>query len=147
MNTIKEWLDAIDGPASALVFADWLEERSDPRAQNVREWVKKQADNRSKWEWDGNDLIEAMAPTALADGAWNEVFAFAGSEKGCNTAVPERALPNDDVSVAPFSRADVAEVTACVEGENDEDNWLVAGRLFDGRWFFLDAGCDYTGWD
>lgn len=33
------------------------------------------------------------------------------------------------------------------DGENDGEEWLCVGRLKDGRWFILSAGCDYTGWD
>ena len=33
------------------------------------------------------------------------------------------------------------------EGANDGDDWICLGRLKTGRWFFLSAGCDYTGWD
>ncbi len=46
-----------------------------------------------------------------------------------------------------FTLADVSEVIAAEPGENDGPSWLMAGRLKDGRFFFLDAGCDYTGWD
>ena len=46
-----------------------------------------------------------------------------------------------------FGMHDVAEVLAWSEGENDGPSWLMVGKLNDGRYFFLDAGCDYTGWD
>lgn len=46
-----------------------------------------------------------------------------------------------------FAIDDVAEVRNAVEGENDGDEWIVWGKLKDGRWFYLKAGCDYTGWD
>jgi hypothetical protein len=42
--------------------------------------------------------------------------------------------------------ADVAEILASSEGENDESHWLVAMRLVDGSHAILDAWCDYTGW-
>lgn len=58
-----------------------------------------------------------------------------------------RSVPGPEVSLAPFQRKDVAEVVALAEGENDLDEWLLVGRLHDGRWFALRAGCDYTGWD
>ena len=32
-------------------------------------------------------------------------------------------------------------------GEKDERNWLWVLLLKDGRWVFVNAGCDYTGWD
>lgn len=49
--------------------------------------------------------------------------------------------------VAPFAISDVAEVIAVADGENDGENWLGVFRLRDGRFAFVTAGCDYTGWD
>lgn len=46
-----------------------------------------------------------------------------------------------------FGIKDVAEVLGFREGENDGANWLMYGVLNDGRYFYLSAGCDYTGWD
>lgn len=48
---------------------------------------------------------------------------------------------------ANFSIDDVETVFAEDEGENDGENWISFGRLKDGRYYFLAAGCDYTGWD
>lgn len=48
---------------------------------------------------------------------------------------------------ASWSCEDVAEILAMSEGENDEANWLMVVKLKDGRFSFLSAGCDYTGWD
>lgn len=42
---------------------------------------------------------------------------------------------------------DIAKVIMHEYGENDGPSWLLVGRLKDGRYFFLEAGCDYTGWD
>lgn len=50
-------------------------------------------------------------------------------------------------SDAPFTREDVAEILGLSEGENDGPNWLGLFKLRDGRYAFLSAGCDYTGWD
>lgn len=43
--------------------------------------------------------------------------------------------------------SDVAEIIAMDEGENEGANWIMVVRLKDGRFGFLSAGCDYTGWD
>lgn len=48
---------------------------------------------------------------------------------------------------AGFGIDDVAEVLSADPGENDSQSWMMAGKLKDGRFFFLDAWCDYTGWD
>ncbi len=41
----------------------------------------------------------------------------------------------------------MTEILGISEGENDGPDWLLFGQLKDGRFFFLSAGCDYTGWD
>jgi hypothetical protein len=46
-----------------------------------------------------------------------------------------------------FNIGEVAEIRNAIEGENDGDEWIIWGRLNNGRWFYLHAGCDYTGWD
>lgn len=48
---------------------------------------------------------------------------------------------------SPILTEDVAMIIACREGENDEMNWELLGQLKDERFFYLSAGCDYTGWD
>ena len=52
-----------------------------------------------------------------------------------------------DISLAPFGREDVKHIVAKDEGENEGPCWIICGRLNDGRWFYIEAGCDYTGWD
>lgn len=67
---------------------------------------------------------------------WKEAFVYAKEIRlstGC--------------TAEPFTMNDVAEVIKAVNGENDGPSWLMAGKLKDGRFFLLDAGCDYTGWD
>jgi len=46
-----------------------------------------------------------------------------------------------------FGVDDIEEVCGAIEGENDGDDWIIFGRLKSGNWFYLSAGCDYTGWD
>ena len=46
-----------------------------------------------------------------------------------------------------FAREDVESIIDYRLGENDGVNWIMYGRLKDGRYFALEAGCDYTGWD
>lgn len=91
-------------------------------------------------------------PLALDGWDWIKAFECAGPteyEWGAdNTPDLRRANPQDTTtSLAPFQRKDVALVHAFAEGEPDEASWLCLGKLNDGRWFLLRAGCDYTGWD
>lgn len=76
----------------------------------------------------------------LQESDWQHAF----QEASCDI---RPALPNDDVSLKPFTVADVAKIIAYSEGENDGQNWLMLVKLNDGRFAFIDAGCDYTGWD
>lgn len=80
---------------------------------------------------------------------WKEAFGYAGEEGACGQAVIRPALPPDlhTYNLSPFTREDVALVCGLIEGENDGPPWRIYGQLKDGRWFYLEAGCDYTGWD
>lgn len=51
------------------------------------------------------------------------------------------------VAADPFQRNDVKRVIAAADGENDGADWIGIFELNDGRFAFLSAGCDYTGWD
>ena len=41
---------------------------------------------------------------------------------------------------------DLTEIIAVSEGENDGPDWLAVARHKDGRYVYVRAGCDYTGW-
>ena len=73
------------------------------------------------------------------DGNWEEAFACAMRDR-------VRGVLGYDGSLAPFGVSDVAEVIATAEGEKDGDSWVGAFRLTDGRFVFVSAWCDYTGW-
>jgi len=60
----------------------------------------------------------------LDNGDWEEAFKYANG----------------------FDREDVVEIHGFIEGENDGDPWRTYGKLRDGRYFYLEAWCDYTGW-
>ena len=48
---------------------------------------------------------------------------------------------------ASWNTEDVDHIIAMSEGENDGANWLMVVKLKNGKFGFLSAGCDYTGWD
>lgn len=86
----------------------------------------------------------------LDDYDWRQAFGYAGEEDTYVLAQGfkiESALPAMQISLAPIRREDVAEILALREGERDMRPWYIVGRAKDGRWFALEAGCDYTGWD
>ena len=72
-----------------------------------------------------------------ADYDWREAFKYASDGE------PTQGYAG---SLAGFTFDDVAEVVAADEGENDGADWIAVLRLRDGRFAFLSAGCDYTGW-
>ncbi|HKY41343.1 MAG TPA: hypothetical protein VJN18_35665 [Polyangiaceae bacterium] len=84
---------------------------------------------------------------------WQAVFEYCGPVEGdysvCagNEEASVSAALNSSAKADPFTRADVAEVLATSDGERDEAQWLGVFRLKDGRFAFVSAGCDYTGWD
>ena len=79
---------------------------------------------------------------------WHQVFGYAGEPAESNSA---GCLPlpvaNYRGSITPILRVDVAEILAMDEGEKDERTWMLACKLNDGRYLYIEAGCDYTGWD
>jgi hypothetical protein len=75
----------------------------------------------------------------LNDYNWASAFEYADPI----SVPPGSSGPHEDA----FTREEVSEIVWIEEGENEGPDWLVGGRLRDGRWFFLAAGCDYTGWD
>ncbi len=68
---------------------------------------------------------------------WQEAFAY-------GTPQPTQGYTG---SLEPFAIADVEHIYHASEGENDVSEWMVVARLRDGRFIYLEAGCDYTGWD
>jgi hypothetical protein len=46
-----------------------------------------------------------------------------------------------------FAVGDIDRVLAVWEGDNDGDDWRWILALKDGRFVFLQGGCNYTGWD
>jgi hypothetical protein len=82
-------------------------------------------------------MAEREIPRQLDDYDWEQAFLYADGRPVLGTTAP----------AGPFTREDVAEVIALSEGENDGPDWLAVVRLHDGRFGFVSAGCDYTGWD
>lgn len=80
---------------------------------------------------------------------WQQVFGFADgtayNANGPNVSTTEVAEKDTDTS--PFNMDDVAYIIGSDDGENDGASWIMAGVLKDKRFFFVAAGCDYTGWD
>jgi hypothetical protein len=83
-----------------------------------------------------------------ADYDWREAFGYTGhvlrgSERTNRPMLCAGATCTDD----PVGIDDVGEIVAYENGENDEADWIGVFRLLDGRWLFLAAWCDFTGWD
>jgi len=78
---------------------------------------------------------------------WKEAFGYAGEPNTSGSPRIQATITNTSLSITPFTREDVIEIVGLSEGEGDGPDWLAYGCLRDGRWFYLEAGCDYTGWD
>lgn len=87
----------------------------------------------------------AMLPS-LDSYDWAEVFGE-GTGGNCTPIRPQPQPPSYTGSQETFSRLDVAEIYGQEDGENDGPEWIIYGRLKDGRYFCARGGCDYTGWD
>ncbi len=84
----------------------------------------------------------------LDDYDWASAFEYAGEKNYGNGSVDIRTpIGYEHVSRDSFAREDVKEIYGIHEGVNDEESWLLWGKLSDGRYFALNAWCDYTGWD
>lgn len=96
--------------------------------------------------WRERKGLPSEAPEVLVGYDWDQAFAAAGIEEG-HISADIRPAREASVPLTPFERRDIKTLVGYAEGENDGPNWLALGELWDGRWFFLSAGCDYTGWD
>lgn len=85
-------------------------------------------------------MDEKIEPEKLfADHDWQESFEVA-------MRAGPRAVMNYVGDVSSFEIEDIAEVVAHSDGEHDERDWIAALHLKGGRFAFMRAGCDYTGW-
>lgn len=48
---------------------------------------------------------------------------------------------------ANIQKEDVARIVHYRDGENDDSAWLFVLEMTDGRFAYVSAWCDYTGWD
>jgi hypothetical protein len=100
------------------------------------------------------DKIDIKLWMSDETGDWQEAFGFAGEPNACNGYAETgdhktlfAIITDPKCPTTPFTRADVAKIFNMREGENDGANWLIWGQLKDKRYFYIKAGCDYTGWD
>jgi hypothetical protein len=97
---------------------------------------------------DAFDALRSVAPAPFDDSdLWLALkSSYFGDYHGTEPQPANRAA-GATCSVEPFTTADIAETLAWAPGSGEEGgDWLWAGRLLDGRWAFLSAWCDYTGW-
>lgn len=79
---------------------------------------------------------------------WRNVLSYAGVDdclQGPQSA--PNAVGENPPSAEPFGMDDVAAIIAASNGEADGENWMIALQLKDERYAYIEAGCDYTGWD
>jgi hypothetical protein len=73
---------------------------------------------------------------------WNNAFAACAEDKP-----PRGVLGYAGSSLSTVSINDVREIIAVDDGENEGAHWIGAFLLNDGRFVFLSAWCDSTGFD
>lgn len=79
-------------------------------------------------------------PEEFDDYDWEWVFKYADAPHIVGSG------PKDPPG-KPILAEEVKQIIASVDGERDSDPWQAIVRLWDGRFAYLEAGCDYTGWD
>ena len=115
----EQWIRTIASDEEAIgPFTDWLKEHGeDELAERF-------------------SIPEPEMEVKIDDYDWKEVFDYAEE--------PEWSVSRE--KSFPFQRRDVKTIIASQDGENDGPDWVMIGELYDGRFFTLRAGCDYTGW-
>ncbi len=92
-----------------------------------------------------------MIPERIADYDWEQAFQYCGPHEGDSSynsgGYHVSPVIESGASAEPFQRKDVKRVIAASDGEKDGANWIGVFELNDGRFAFVSAGCDYTGWD
>lgn len=141
-------LDRNEFPFASPILADALEDAGYDYCPLLNTLRKPPEGGVPDRYWEGwGKLQELVMVTPLNDGNWDSVFAYAGEPNaGDGSASINPAPPFAKISTDPFSRWDVEKVFGYADGDNDGPNWLMYGKLRDGRFFFITAGCDYTGW-
>jgi hypothetical protein len=92
------------------------------------------------------ELLPAKMLPALDAYDWSEVFGE-GTGGNCTPIIPSGPPLVTNLNLSTFGRVNVVEILGQEEGENDGADWIVWGKLDDGRYFIARGGCDYTGWD
>ena len=89
-----------------------------------------------------------MIARGLLDGYdWDEAFAYAtGIARSGGSGIP-MVCEGANCDNTPFNKEEVGRIFHMRTGENDGNTWILVGQLDDSRFFVLEAGCDYTGWD
>lgn len=93
--------------------------------------------------------LELEIPSEFDDYSWTQAFGACGAG---NTHIAQDIRPGLDPNfndLRPFDRGDVKRVIAStkIEGSYAETTCLALMELWDGRFAYLDASCDSTGWD
>jgi len=88
--------------------------------------------------------------TMAEDYDWKQAFGYGGQpDTHAIYEGPCEPMPceGSECSLEPVLVENIVEVIQAIEGENDGADWIAVVRLKDGRYAFVQAGCDYTGWD
>lgn len=96
-----------------------------------------------KWLAAGQPELWEDMKKLLLSYDWREAFAYASAQPVDLVGVEVVVA----VKETKYEIAHVKRLIASDEGENDVRDWILVAEMLDGRFMFLNAGCDYTGWD
>lgn len=80
------------------------------------------------------------------DGDFFYIIDGSDSANGHGSKEAKPVPPLSSVSLAPFTREDIATIEYAWHNEEPEVQLWCWGSLKDGRWFVASGEADYTGW-
>jgi hypothetical protein len=96
-------------------------------------------------ELDNYDWVQVFCEPSYDKDVHGKEYEIRPYNRGFNK--PNPAIPGLKIDCSLIHREDIIEILGIHEGKHDEDPWRIYGKLKDNRYFYLEAWCDYTGWD
>jgi hypothetical protein len=92
-------------------------------------------------------MLEVTTAIVNSPGIWRLKGDRFDWESVFNYGVNPETIPGDTKThQGRINPKDIVIIFHSYEGVNDQEDWIAIGKLLDGRFFCIRAGCDYTGW-
>jgi len=101
----------------------------------------------SIWEvknWNGDIYQSINWWEFFSNGDWDYVFAYANGEQSKPDFLDNKGKKSTINCIVDYS--DLLIPIATADGENDGPGWIGIFQLKNGKYFGIEASCDYTGW-